>query len=397
MSRRISVCVVQPDAAVMSETFLRNQSERLPGLITVVHGFLPTIGRREVLSTALLARAHRRCVRYLKGMTAQEEATEVYRKVFRQLGASVVLAQYGPTGVHIMDACRQAGVPLVVHFHGFDASETSTLRQHATSYPKLFRDAAAIVAVSRPMKTKLISMGAPPEKTHYNPCGVDCQTFTGAEPATSQPVLLAVGRFVEKKAPHLTLAAFAEARRTCPGARLCMIGDGPFLPRCRDLARDLRIDNHVRFLGAQPSVTVLSEMRRSRAFVQHSVEAPSGDCEGMPVGILEAGACGLPVISTRHAGIPEAVIDRQTGLLVEERDVAGMAEAMRLLLHDADLASLLGRAAREWICSHFNIDDRIGRLWRILVSSARCAEVDPAESSSGPSAAGSACIRPSWT
>src|SRR5205823_4306575 len=83
-------------------------------------------------------------------------------------------------------------------------------------------------------------------------------------------------------------------------------------------------------------------MRQARAFVQHSVEASTGDCEGLPVGILEAGASGLPVIATRHAGIPEAVVDGETGVLVAEKDVRGMAHAMAHLLKSPELAGRLG-------------------------------------------------------
>jgi glycosyltransferase involved in cell wall biosynthesis len=267
-----------------------------------------------------------------------------------------------------------------VHFHGYDASEKSILKEYATSYPRLFREVDALITVSGPMRDRLITLGAPPSKVHYNPCGVDCRVFSGSDPANAPPVLLAVGRFVEKKAPHLTISAFAEARRSCPAARLRMIGDGPLWVRCHDLVRDLDLEDAVTFLGAQPPEIVLTEMRGARAFVQHSVEAPSGDCEGMPVGILEAGACGLPVVSTRHAGIPEAVLDGETGLLVEERDVAGMAAAMRRVLDNPHLAGSLGHAARRRISAHFNMELRINRLWSVLLSclpSQRLPEAEP--------------------
>jgi glycosyltransferase involved in cell wall biosynthesis len=232
----------------------------------------------------------------------------------------------------------------------------------------LFRLAAALVAVSQPMRRKLIALGAPPEKVHYNPCGVDCLAFTGAAPGAALPVLLAVGRFVEKKAPHLTIEAFARAVRGCPDARLRMIGDGPLLATCRDLVARLGLGDVVQFLGPQPPEVVRQEMRQARAFVQHSAEALSGDCEGLPVGILEAGASGLPVVSTRHAGIPEAVLDGETGLLTDERDVAGMSVAMQRLLHDPQLASRLGQAAQQRIRAGFSMERSIKGLWGVIQS-----------------------------
>jgi glycosyltransferase involved in cell wall biosynthesis len=367
-SRDVSVCIVQPNIESVSETFLGAHARLLPATVTVIQGFFPHIGERPVLSPAPACRAYRKLCRLVSGKSVHDEATEAYARVLREIQASVVLAEYGPTGVHVLQACLANRIPLVVHFHGYDLSRRSVLAEHATSYPRLFREADALIAVSRPMRERLISMGAPPSKIHYNPCGVDCRVFTGADPANAPPVLLAVGRFVEKKAPHLTIAAFAEARRSCPEASLRMIGDGPLLARCHDLVHALGLQDAVTLLGAQSPETVRGEMRRARAFVQHSIVSSCGDSEGMPVSILEAGACGLPVVATRHAGIPEAVVDGETGLLVEERDVAGMATAIRRVLGDRDLAGSLGHAARLWIAAHFNMEDRIDLLWSILCS-----------------------------
>ena len=149
-----------------------------------------------------------------------------------------------------------------------------------------------------------------------------------------------------------------------------MIDEGLLRDVCMDLAMTLNIEDAVTFLGAQPPTVVRQEMRQARCFVQHSVTAESnGDSEGTPVGILEAGASGLPVVSTRHAGILDVVIDEETGLLVDERDVAGMALRMRRMLDDPDLAARLGQAARTRIKRHFSMEQSIGRLWNIITAS----------------------------
>ena len=107
-------------------------------------------------------------------------------------------------------------------------------------------------------------------------------------------------------------------------------------------------------------------MRRARMFVQHSVEASSGDSEGTPVSIMEAGASGLPVVSTYHGGIPDVVIHDETGLLVKERDVAGMAHHMVRLLADRALARKFGHAARQRVEMHFSATRSIECLWTII-------------------------------
>lgn len=368
-----SLCLVTPYVPSVSETFIRAHAEGLPAKVCLVHGWRPMIGEKPVLGWPM--RAVYKGWRVLSRGGLERESTAAYMKAIRRARAHAVMAEYGPMGVLVMEACRRTSVPLVVHFHGYDASERAVLAEHAETYPTMFRRAAAIVSVSRAMQRKLVALGAPPEKVHYNPCGIDPREFAGGEPAARPPVFLAVGRFVEKKGPLLTIKAFAEAHRACPESRLRMIGDGPLLDECRELAHALGVDGAVTFLGAQPHGVVREEMRRARCFVQHSLEASNGDSEGTPVGILEAGASALPVVSTRHAGIPDVVIEGRTGFLVEERDTGGMAACMISLARDAELAGRLGQEARQHITRHFSQEQSLGRLWTIISSTIRARGV----------------------
>ncbi len=363
------ICVVTPYPPAPWETFIRGHVTDLPTSALLVHGWRPTVGDRPVLS--LPSRVQHKARRMLFRTGLEREVTAAYLKVFRAHRADAVLAEYGATGVVVGPACRRLGIPLVVHFHGFDASVRSLLEEHVDTYPAMFRSAAAIVAVSQAMRAKLMALGAPDAKVHYNPCGVDCQAFAGGSPADAPPVLLAVGRLVEKKAPQLTLTAFAEVFRAEPAARLRMIGDGPLLAACRELATALGIDQAVTFLGTQPPEVVRKEMRGARGFVQHSVEAANGDCEGTPVGILEAGASGLPVVSTRHGGIPDVVVDGKTGFLVAEKDVGAMAKHMLTLVRSRELAGRMGQEARARIERHFSNERSLARLWSIIEGAAR--------------------------
>ncbi len=267
-----------------------------------------------------------------------------------------------------MEACRLARIPLITYFRGYDASVQTVIESHLQQYRQLFEQAVALVAVSPDLKRRLCDMGAAADKVVVNPSGVDCERFTPVDPAANPPDFLAVGRFVEKKAPHLTLIAFAEAFRGLPEMRLRMIGDGPLMGACRDLAHVLGVGSAVTFLGEQSHDVVRDELRRSRAFVQHSVVARTGDSEGTPNSVMEAGASGLPVIATRHAGIPDVVIEGKTGLLVDERDVAGMAAHMRQLAAHPEQAATLGAAARRHIAANYTMEQSIARLWKIIES-----------------------------
>jgi glycosyltransferase involved in cell wall biosynthesis len=150
-----------------------------------------------------------------------------------------------------------------------------------------------------------------------------------------------------------------------------MIGDGPLLDDCRTLAAELGVDGAVTFLGTQPPAVVQEEMRKARAFVQHSIEAANGDREGTPVGILEAGASGLPVVATLHGGIPDVVVSGETGFLVAEKDVASMARHMVTMANSPELAGRMGRQGRERIAAHFSSERSLNRLWSIIEATRR--------------------------
>jgi glycosyltransferase involved in cell wall biosynthesis len=178
--------------------------------------------------------------------------------------------------------------------------------------------------------------------------------------------VLAVGRLVEKKAPHLTIRAFAEVARRFPEARLDMIGDGPLMDRCRALVEEHGLATRVRLHGAQPSNVVARFMAEASLFVQHSVTAPNGDTEGFGISLIEAMASEVPLVVTRHNGFVEIVLDGETGLLVDEHDVSGMAEAMATLLGDTDRARAMGEAGRRRVLANFTHDHVRDRLRAIM-------------------------------
>ena len=371
------LCQVHLGRDEPSETFARATAERLPCQVQVVHRgphgslYLDDFPLQSMTPLAKLARLTRRTVARARGTdVVASELTRLYVRALRRAQCQAVYVEFGQVAVFVMDACQRLGLPLIVHFHGIDAHSRLMLDRHGGRYPRLFEQAVAIIANARTMERALLDLGARPEKLHYVPNGVDADRFRAGAPAEAPPTFLAVGRFAEKKAPQLTIAAFASLSRTHPEARLRMIGDGRLLGACQDLAQGLGVGEVVTFLGAQPHDVVAEEMRRARAFVQHSVVASDGNTESMPNSILEASASGLPVVATRHAGIPEMVVDGETGFLVEERDVEGMARHMARLVAEPELAAELGRAGRRRMQESFSIDSRIARLWEIVQASA---------------------------
>lgn len=370
-------CVLCPDPEAPSVTFIRAHLERLPGeVFCLCGGYLPERRRdgRPLLRETLWTRMSRflGCGR---GRVARLE--HALERFLRDEQVDVVLAEFGPTASAALPACERAGVPLVAHFHGFDAWQEETLRAETAGYARLFRRAAAVVSVSREMSARLESLGAPAGRLHLIPYGVDPARFRPGDPGAAPPLFVAVGRLIPKKGPDRTLRAFHAARARVPDARLVLIGDGPLAGRCRELVAELGLAEAVELRGAAPAGAVAAALRGARAFVQHSLQAPDGDREGTPVAVLEAGASGLPVVATRHAGIGDVVVDGETGLLVEEGDVAGMAEALVQLARDPGRARTMGRAARARVLEHFTLDRSIARLAGVLEGAVRPKAIKP--------------------
>jgi glycosyltransferase involved in cell wall biosynthesis len=358
------VAVVLPELSRRTETFFLEHLRRLPFPLTVLTG--PGLQYdeegRDVAGRSLLRRIGDR-IRVAAGRATFEEVhEEALARHLSRSGVRCVLAEYGLLGLKLHRPCRLAGTPLVVHFHGFDAWRTDLLEKHGDAYREMFGYASSVVAVSGEMREHLIGLGAPPERVAHVHCGVDVSRFTPAAPEAAGPHFLFVGRFVEKKAPHLLLTAFAGVLEEVTDARLTLVGDGPLLDLSRQLAAALGIGEAVEFTGRLDPAGVRDRMSRARAYVQHSIGAGDGDREGTPVAVLEAMASALPVVSTRHAGIPEVVEEGVSGLLVAEEDVAGMAAAMVELARDPDRAAALGRAGRKFAEGHASIESAVGKL-----------------------------------
>lgn len=241
-------------------------------------------------------------------------------------GITVILAEFGTQALVIAPLAAEMGLPCFTYFRGTDASMQLRNPRRVESYRRMMPQLAGVFSVSQFLLDNLAAHGVTHPNAHVVPSGVDVRRFA---PGTKVPQsFLAVGRFVEKKAPLITLRAFAEASRAHPGAHLTFIGDGPLLEPAQALARELGADARVTFTGALPHEAVRTKLADTEVFLQHSVTAANGNTEGLPTAIQEAMAAGCITISTRHAGIPEAVEEDVTGTLVAEHDAAGFTAAI---------------------------------------------------------------------
>ena len=260
-------------------------------------------------------------------------------------------AHFGTSAVNALPLQRRLELPLLVTFHGYDATQRSDLRNGLMAWrygrrrPLLSERADTLLAVSDHIRRRVIALGVPESRVQTHYIGVDLDKFIPAPLAEREPVVLGVGRFVEKKGFEFLIDAMAEVQRSLPELELVLLGSGELEAELRARA-EAKLDRF-QILGPCSPEEVMGWMRRARLLAAPSVTDRSGNTEGLPITILEALASGLPVVASRHAGIPEAVIDGESGFLVEERDSAALAKCiLDLARDDAGWASLSASCRR---------------------------------------------------
>lgn len=358
-----TIALISPNQSAYSETFIQAHKRLLAARVVYYYGgALPHCCEgQEPIHPGRLDAALKRVRSALRPVPDTSLQEDMLLRSFRRNRVEKVFAEYGPTGAAVLNACQKSGLPLIVHFHGYDISVRSVVDRYREQYARMFAYAESIVAVSQPMISALVERGADRGKIIYAPYGPQ-EGFFRVDPRCSAKTFAAAGRFVNKKAPYYTVLAFARVLQSHPDARLYCAGEGPLLNTSKNLARHLGCENAVLFPGVVDPAALQTVYESARGFVQHSITADDGDMEGTPVAVLEAAASGLPVVSTLHAGIPEVVLHGQTGLLVAEHDVDGMADAMIRLLDDRDYARELGRQGRRHVQENFAMEKHISIL-----------------------------------
>lgn len=355
-----TLAVFVPVLGTRSETFIQRHVEGLqPGRTVVVarrRASTESVGWTTDAPTLLLDP-----LRDEWGGAGEQEAVSEFLRVH---GASAALLEFLDIWLPFKPTLQDLGVRIVAHAHGYDVSQRLRDDYWRAAYLSAYRDVDAVVTMSHLTKSRLVDIGLEPDRVAVVPYGVD-PVASITRSVRSPAHVLVVGRLVRKKNPLAAVAACDLAVRRGADLRVTVLGDGSLMTELEAAAAGASVD--VAVLGARPHPDVLTLMRSADIFCQHSVVDPeTGDEEGVPVAILEAMAHGLPVVSTRHAGIPEAVVEGVTGLLVDEGDVAAMAGHLCALSADPTLRERLGVAGRERINSRFTWAQERRRLMDLL-------------------------------
>ncbi len=295
--------------------------------------------------------------------------TGKYANLVSNCGANLLHAHFGHVGYQALALKRRLNLPLVVTFYGFDMSSLPARRSWQKAYRILFQEADRVLVEGPNMAEKLGKLGCPGAKIVIQHIAVDLSKIEFAPrhwDGISPLNIFMAGRFIEKKGFIYAVRAFTQISSKWPTAQLRIIGDGPLRKELEVEISKLGIADRVHLLGVLSYSSYLAEAGRAHLFMSPSVTARNGDTEGgAPTTLIEMQACGLPVLSTRHADIPHIVRDGETGFLVKEKDVAALAERLDWLLAHPEAWLKMGSAGRRVMLEEHNIAVEVKKLEKL--------------------------------
>jgi glycosyltransferase involved in cell wall biosynthesis len=264
-------------------------------------------------------------------------------------------------------ASRITGVPYGFSAHAYDLFKEPVDRPFLA---KKCADAAFVRCISEYNRNHLIrTAGADESRLFVIHCGIDTGRFTAHRPASGgrsrRRTIMTMGNLVEQKGIAYLIEALSDPSIKQKGYRTVIIGGGPLKEGLMGQARSLGVETE--FVGAVDNREVMRFYREADAFVLPSVTCRDGHMDGIPVVLMEAMACGVPVISTRLSGIPELIEDGKSGILVPEKDARSLAVAIKRLLSDGDLARRFSAEGRKKVVAEFDIRDVARRLMEMFL------------------------------
>lgn len=282
----------------------------------------------------------------------------------------VVHCHFGDKGV-LAQLWRDWGVikgKLSIVFHAQEIAPL-TDEQGRAVYGRLLASNALLLPISNLWRERLLTWGARPELTVVQRMGADCEQIRFApKPVAAGAMiqLLSVSRLTEMKGTEFAIRAVAQLKPKLPSLRYTVAGDGPERDFLERLAARLGVGDVVTFVGPQSQDRVRRLLGEAHIFLCPSVKDSHGRKEGIPVALMETMAAGVPAVATFHSGIPELITDGVSGLLVKERDVTEMANAIEKLNNNPELYTAIAQEGRSKVEREFNIRTLNERLEQLF-------------------------------
>lgn len=281
----------------------------------------------------------------------------------------IIFIDYAENAILWYESLVKYDIPFLFHVHGYDITSRMIDPCYRAKLKQVFNSSKAIITASQYMKRLVTLAGCPQYKIHVIPYGIKGSSGSmeiNKLDKTKNPSVIFLGRLTPKKHPIALLHAFKLVTEKIKNATLSIIGDGPMKSEVISCISELGLDESVNMIGALPQEKALKIVSSHWIFAQHSVTAYDGDQEGFAISPAEAALLGLPVVSTQHNGIPEHVLDGETGYLVREFDYEAMADKIIYLFENPEIALQMGTNGSERIKKYFNSDLRNTRILKLL-------------------------------
>jgi len=366
MDKRIKIAIATNGRLKPMGTFSRNYIEYLPfEKIVLFGGFIPYF----YMGTS---QKQQKILRYWYSLLSLKNQTKLdkliknrFKKILQKEKVNCVLAEFMNTGSAIREACKELNIPIVANVLGYEIHQDAVVEKNHQEYRKLANYKSIVVPVAKNMIPKLKNVGFLDSQIIFSPLGARDEFFE-INPDYSSKRFIAIGRFAEMKSPLSTIKAFHKVLKNFPNAKLTFAGDGELFEDTKNLVDQLSIQDSVEFVGWISPEEQINLLSKSAIFIQHSVTTSIGDAEGTPVAILEASAAGLPIVSTKHGGIVDTVIDGKTGYLVDENDWEEMGNRMEELLRSPELIEEFGQNGRQFILENFSMKKHIEEIEKAI-------------------------------
>jgi colanic acid/amylovoran biosynthesis glycosyltransferase len=366
-----------PSVALFCATFLKPEMLHIHRHVVGLRSFRPVViaqkreGDWPVDRIEIVKRSSRRFLARASeersGRPWQISNAEAGRilEVIEREKAALLHVFLGNVAVHLLPLLRRCPVPVIVSFHGSDVAGSMASAGYSEAVEELFGLVTLVPCRSKQLASSVVRLGCPETKTRLMHTMLPDLPFIQRDPPVDGAwQIVQAARLVPKKGLATALHAFAAFGHQYPKAAFIIAGDGPMGAELRKLAEELGISRRVRFAGFVPQNALLDLFSRSHIFL-HPSETAAGDVEGVPNAMLEAMACGLPVVATRHGGIPEAIEHGRNGLLCAERDADGVTAALMRLANDAALYRTLAQQASASVHEQFSKERQVAAIEEI--------------------------------
>src|SRR6478609_6397617 len=276
--------------------------------------------------------------------------------VLSKTRARLLHIYFGYIGVHLLPLIGAWKHPSIVSFHGADVLVDMNKRTYREATLQMLDAVTLVLVRSESLRRAVVDLGCDPEKIEIQRTGIPLEEFpfrARAIPKNGEWQFVQAGRLIEKKGLPVTLRAFSTFLKQHPNATLTIAGEGPLLPDLEKFVRELGVTDRVSFTGFISQEKLREIYYRSHIFLHPSQTGRDGNQEGIPNSMLEAMATGLPVFATEHGGIPEAIENGVSGVLVPERDDEALSRAMLNAAQDPGLLSRIGRMGADAVRKKF--------------------------------------------